>query len=391
VRPVNVTTPAAVDWGALGDYAKDVGQARRSPKAFDKKAAASGGTGDRERLSAFRACATHLDKRLAAGEHIEVAFGGLQDSAPRAGLLAIHARMKDVGPGEWEDAKLLQVWLRWADYLVPRRDVGVFTVGALPRRADQRSALHNLADAVVRVLDGRAKTARQVAESMPDLPTPTILRLCSVTGKVHIRWDAHTTVLLPAGRAEPAGTVHLCVVGVDEDEARRELARRFLAWLGPARAVDFAVWAGIGRDDAEATWRCLDRELVVVTVDGVEASLLARDEDAFSRPGAAAAGVRLLPMGGPYLYPRAALAVAAPPAELAERLRRDGVTSRVINSLTGRVLLDGRPVASWARSGAKVTLAAWQGVTGPARDRVEGEVDALRGPIGRPPTLGWLT
>ncbi len=128
-----------------------------------------------------------------------------------------------------------------------------------------------------------------------------------------------------------------------------------------------------------------------MTVDGVEASLLARDEDAFSRPGAAAAGVRLLRMGDPYLYPRAALAVAAPPAELAERLRRDGVTSRVINSLTGRVLLDGRLVASWARSGAKVTLAAWQGMTGPARDRVEGEVDALRGPIGRPPTLGWLT
>ncbi len=68
---------------------------------------------------------------------------------------------------------------------------------------------------------------------MPDLPTPTILRLCSVTGKVHIRWDAHTTVLLPAGLAEPAGTVHLCVVGVDEDEARLELARRFLAWLAP--------------------------------------------------------------------------------------------------------------------------------------------------------------
>jgi Winged helix DNA-binding domain len=377
-----------VDWGALGDYTKDLSQARRSPNPFLKGA---GATIDGDRLSAFRACATHLDKRLAAGEHIEAAIGGLQDSAPRAGLLALHARMEHVGPGDWEDPKLVQIWLRWADYLVPRRDVGVFTVGALPRLAGQRSALHHLADAVVRVLDGRARTARQVAESMSELPAPTTLRLCSVTGKVHIRWDAHTTVLLPADRAEPAATCDPGLCEVDEEEARRELARRFLAWLGPARAVDFAVWAGVGRDDAEATWRGLGRELVVVPVNGVEASLLASDEDAFSRRGFAAAGVRLLPMGDPYLYPRAALALLPPPVELTERLGRDEVTPRVVNSLTGRVLLDGRLVASWGRSGAKVTLAAWPGMTATTRDLIEAAVDALRGPIGRSVTLGWLT
>ncbi len=221
-----------MDWGALGDYTKDLSQARRSPNPFVKKAAGPCETGDGERLSAFRAGATHLGKRFAAGEHVQAAFGGLQDSAPRAALLALHARMEDVGPGAWEDPKLVQIWLRWADYLVPRRGVAVFTVGALPRLPAQRSALHHLADAVVSVLDGRARTTRQVAESMPELPGPTVVRLGAVTGKVHIRWDAHTTVLVPAERAEPAGTSEpTALYEPDEEDARRELARRFLAWL----------------------------------------------------------------------------------------------------------------------------------------------------------------
>lgn len=97
-----------MDWGALGDYTKDLSQARRSPNPFVKKAAGPCETGDGERLSAFRAGATHLGKRFAAGEHVQAAFGGLQDSAPRAALLALHARMEDVGPGAWEDPKLVQ-------------------------------------------------------------------------------------------------------------------------------------------------------------------------------------------------------------------------------------------------------------------------------------------
>jgi hypothetical protein len=384
------------DWGAIGEYVKDVSKAQRSLNSFVKRGGAPGdaGDGDNERLSAFRAYATHLDQRLGAGAHIEAAFGGLQDSAPRAGLIALHARMDSVGPGAWEDPALVQIWLRRADYLVPRRDVKVFTVGALPRLPAQRAALDHLADAVLRVLDGQAKTAREVALSLPDLPAPNVLRLCSVTGKVHIRWDARSTVLVPAvlatvrTPAEPAPPAGMD--DLDEEEARRELARRFLGWLGPARAVHFAAWAGVGRDDAEATWHCLHRELAVVRVNGVEANIMARDEEAFWAASAGLAGVRLLPMGDPYLYPRAALPIEAPRAEVAEQLRQQGATSRVINSLTGRVLADGRVVASWGRSGPKVTLAAWHGLSPTARQRIAAEVDALSGPLGRPVTMEWL-
>jgi hypothetical protein len=79
-----------------------------------------------------------------------------------------------------------------------------------------------------------------------------------------------------------------------------------------------------------------------------------------------------------------------PPAEMAQQLRRQGATSRVVNSLTGRVLLDGRIVASWGRSGSKVTLAAWLGLNAVTRDLIAGEVDALSEPLGRPVTMEWL-
>ncbi len=158
-RPVNVTTPAAVDWGALGDYAKDVGQARRSPKALVKKAAASEERVTRNGFPRSEPVPPTSTNGWPLGSTSRSPSEVSRTAPPHApGLLAIHARMKDVGRGSGRERKLLRIWLRWADYLVPRRDVGVFTVGALPRRADQRSALHNLADAVVRVLDGRAET-----------------------------------------------------------------------------------------------------------------------------------------------------------------------------------------------------------------------------------------
>ena len=66
-----------VDWVALGDYTKDLGQARRSPNPFLKRASA---TADSDRIAAFRAGATHLDNRLAAGEHIRAALGAATGS-----------------------------------------------------------------------------------------------------------------------------------------------------------------------------------------------------------------------------------------------------------------------------------------------------------------------
>jgi hypothetical protein len=165
----------------------------------------------------FRARAQHLVERVAAHELAVAAWGGLQDSAPRSGLLSLHARADGVDPSSWEDPALVQVWgPRMAVYVVPRADVAVFTLGRSPRDAQAMAAL----EAVARDPTGDVR----------------LLRPAAVTGRLHLRWDARTTVVLAADPGD-----------ADAEEARRELARRFLRWHGPATAAHFAAWAACAR------------------------------------------------------------------------------------------------------------------------------------------------
>ena len=57
---------------------------------------------------------------------------------------------------------MVQIWFRGgADYIVPRRDVAIFTLGCLPRDRDRAAELERLADEIHRVSNGR----------MTDLPS----------------------------------------------------------------------------------------------------------------------------------------------------------------------------------------------------------------------------
>lgn len=64
---------------------------------------------------------------------VDAARAGLQDSSPRSALLSLHARVEGIQPDAWRDPILAQVFgPRGAIYVVPRSDVGVFTLGLLP-------------------------------------------------------------------------------------------------------------------------------------------------------------------------------------------------------------------------------------------------------------------
>src|SRR5207244_6814616 len=88
----------------------------------------------RENVLAFRQRATYLHRRLPQGRLAEAAFAGLQDSAPRSAVLALHARVKDVSPSAWKDPRFVQVWgPRGAVCVVQGYDVFVLYLGALSR------------------------------------------------------------------------------------------------------------------------------------------------------------------------------------------------------------------------------------------------------------------
>lgn len=53
-----------------------------------------------EQLLRFRLRANHLAERLPPGSFVLAAFAGLQDTAPRAALMSLHARLEAVEPDD---------------------------------------------------------------------------------------------------------------------------------------------------------------------------------------------------------------------------------------------------------------------------------------------------
>ena len=105
----------------------------------------------RDQILGHRRRVSALDVRLPAGSASleKAAFCGLQDSMPRAALLSLHARVEGVASSSWDDDVLIQVWgPRWAVYVVPRRDVALFTVSRYPDDARGRAVAEEMAAGV---------------------------------------------------------------------------------------------------------------------------------------------------------------------------------------------------------------------------------------------------
>ena len=325
-------------------------------------------------LLRYRARASGLGTKRPRGSLASAAWGGLQDTVPRSGVLSLHARVEGVEPDSWEDPSLVQIWFRGADYVVPRSDVGVFTLGTYPRDPERGAELERIADDIHRVTGGRTTRVAEVSRLLR-LDRPLPLRHSSITGRTHIRWDARDIWVIPVERPD-----------VDVEDARLELARRFFHWLGPATKSDLARWTGVAPLDATATWQALEPELATVEVDGRTRFMLAGDIDALEHAEPIAA-VRLLPMDDPYtkldrdlLVPDPALRILALP-----------VPGKSPGYIPGAVLVHGEIVGGWARQGRAVTIHPFPTFKPGARVREAIEEEALTLPIAgaSPPRVDW--
>src|SRR6266566_7412677 len=144
----------------------------------------------RENVLAFRQRATYLHRRLPPGRLVEAAFAGLQDSAPRSAVLALHARVKDVSPSAWRDSRFVQVWgPRGAVYVVPRDDVAVFTLGRSPRNPVLGAAVRAAAERARRAFRSRQAQPERALSDRAHGVNFRELRIASMTGAVRIEWD----------------------------------------------------------------------------------------------------------------------------------------------------------------------------------------------------------
>src|SRR6476646_5194872 len=194
----------------------------------------------RQQILAFRRRVGALDERIPMGPQSlrRAAWAGLQDSMPRAALLSFHARVDGVESSTWEDPALAQLWgPRYHTYVVPKRDFALFSLGRLPDNAKSRLQAERMAERLHAHLKGTRMTDREIGRA---LGVGNALRYAATTGTVAIRWDG--------ARAPTVWTV--APGAVSADNARRELARRYLHIFGPATAEGFARWAGISRRSA---------------------------------------------------------------------------------------------------------------------------------------------
>ena len=317
----------------------------------------------RAQVLAFRRKVGALDERLPRGRRSlrRAAWAGLQDSMPRAALLSIHARVEGTEPSTWEDSSLVQIWgPRHHAYVVPARDLAVFSLGRLP---DEGGALRVAEDLAARVrgLLGGARMAFGEAGRALGEHNANRLRYAAPTGTILIRWDgARQPTIWTVPRPE-----------VDPRDARLELARRYLHIFGPTSAEAFAQWAGIGPRGGVAAFDTLRRSLTPVRTPVGNSWILSSDEPTFRATAEPAASARLLPSGDAYfLLQGGDRELLVPDASR----RRALWTPRV---WPGGVLADGEIVGTWRRSVGTVTIQTWRRLSRAARDAVDAEATSL--------------
>ncbi|MGH3257039.1 MAG: hypothetical protein ACRDOU_16860 [Streptosporangiaceae bacterium] len=123
----------------------------------------------RPQILAFRRHAGALDARLPSGPDSlrHAAWAGLQDSMPRAALLSIHARVDGTGPSTWEHPSLVQLWgPRYSVFVVPARDLAVFSLGTLADHVKGRLRAEDLAARLRTALGGARMSHSEAWDAM---------------------------------------------------------------------------------------------------------------------------------------------------------------------------------------------------------------------------------
>jgi Winged helix DNA-binding domain len=303
----------------------------------------------RPQAVSYRLAVNHLARRLPARSYAEAAYAGLQDTAPRDALLGLHARVADCEPSAWEDPRLVQTYSpRRAVYVLPRDDLGVFTVGRLPRDPAARQALEDRAERACHELASRPGPAGGL---------PGDRDVCA-TGRFAVRWTTSTLHVWEQPRP-PA----------DPETARIELCRRHVHVFGPTTPAAFAWWAGVSSRDARHSFEVLAPELMRVDYDGYPSWILAADETAIvtTRP---MRGVRFLVASDLRLFGQDRTRLFVGPG-----LRRHTPLQDTFHP--GGLLIDGAIAGAWGRRAGRVTVRTQGPLPAAARRAIRVEAESM--------------
>lgn len=316
----------------------------------------------RAQIFGFRRTIGSLDERLPAGAKSfrRAGWAGLQDSVPRAALLSLHARVERTSSSSWEHPSLVQIWgPRFNAYVVAAKDLPIFSLGRLPTDAARLAKAQNTADRLQGILNGQRMPFGQAGRAMG--VQHNSLRYAAPTGTVLLRWDgARQPTVWSTPRPE-----------VDPQDARAELARRYLHVFGPATSASFVRWAGIPRAEASTAFKMLAGTLTPARTSVGDAWILTEDEAGFLAEPQPTARARLLPSGDSYyLLWGADRELLVPDAKRRAQLW----TTRV---WPGALLVSGKISGVWRRAAAEISIEPWRRLSSAEREDVEREAMSL--------------
>jgi hypothetical protein len=308
----------------------------------------------RAAVLAYRLRVNHLTGDRSA-DLLAAAHSGLQDGSPLSALLSFAARVTGVEADDWRAPGLAQVFgPRGAIYVVRTEDIGVFTLGLLPRDALRVARIETVAEHVRRVLDGSPMRQADVVTKLPGIGGTRGLRWAATAGGITPTWDTVDTVVHPTPAA-----------AMDAESARLELARRFFRYLGPATAQDLRWWLDGLQTDADETVRALGDELEPVMVES-QPCLLLRDSGR-EDPPIDTTGVHLLPPDDTYINRR----IGGLLVQTAER--RSMLWPKA--PPPGALVIDGEVHGTWRRQKGSIEITPWHTIS----RRLQADVDETAG------------
>ena len=267
-----------------------------------------------DRVRARRLARSFLSERTSGKKLVEVAGAvcGVHAQVQASAELQLAARVDgvtqaDVREALWERRELVKAWtIRGTLHLHPAGELALWhaarravlgpEAGALPAWRDPAGVLHPAlgADEVEAVraavwdsLDGRCLLRDELTEE--------VVKRVGAAPRERLR-SGFAFFLSDLCQGPPQGSrITLArpdqwIEGwreIDEDEALREVCRRFLHTYGPARPGTFAEWLGspaFRGGEAGALFDGLGDELEEISVDGRACFVLARDRS-FPAPG----------------------------------------------------------------------------------------------------------
>jgi uncharacterized protein YcaQ len=355
-----------------------------------------------QQVHARRLARHHLLARPSAAKMLQVAgeIGGVQAQVMSSAELQLWARVDGlaadaVAAALWQDRTLVKTWaMRGTLHLLAVEDFPLL-VAALStlKRFQQKSWLkyfgltQETLDALMvgmrEMLSDEGMTREEVAAAIaertgrPELRElmlsswGALLKPPAFQGYVCFgpnRGQNVTFVQAEAWLGEGKATPLL-----SGEEAKQEIARRYLAVYGPDTSDNFARWFGLATSDAKKLFRSLGDELAAVEVEGWPAWALATAAD---DEGEETAGVvRLLPGFDPYT-----IALYRQPGVLDEE--HQPKVSRPQGWISPVVLVGGRMAGVWEYEKKRDRIVVTATMFRPASAGVQAGIEAEAARLG---------